>query len=1032
MNEKRWVATLMVDVVGSTELTNRIGAEDTFSVMQDILRDIVDSVRGADGYPVDFAGDSMFAIFGAPKAVENAALVACKTAFDILEKVRGRKADFAARYGVSPDIRIGIGGGEVLIGGLGIDEQIKLNALGSAVNLAARLQSIAEPGQVFCSEEVHHEIEGFADTQKVGAFELKGFPDPVVAFRLTDIFAAKTSLEARIFRGGHDYVGREEKIAEFRTWLADDGAQAQVRLVHGPAGIGKSRFIHQALKHPEHQHPNIFVNCSVTTRDEPFAAIADIVRAHVARRGQDPSADMNAMLADLSQNDRQISGKTIALLQRRLRHVVENDAVDIRRDLGFLFHAIATRTNTRIVFEDIHWLDAQSAEILGEFLEMAERHDKIVLISRFRDDFAWSTTLVPNALELRPLSQGNILSLVQQSFPDFEDLEPLSATIYEKSEGNPLFAEEILRHIKARLTEPGRNPAAIVPAIRTIGTLQNLIFARFDLLPDGLKTSLKFAAIIDRYINHDYLSAQMGSAEDADQVLETAASQGLIEHDAKTQRYRFSHALIRDAIIGSLPRDHKKALHLQAARIIKEVSGDDTDVNAVLAFHFDQAGDVEPALEHYYAAAQSALDVYALPTCDKFMDRCAELIEDLPTELPPDVLAEALLIWCRCLDIYGNFSKIISIVTTYRAQLDRSTNIVARTICMSLYGKAQCVGGQIEASLQIIEEAEQIAVEAGDTYAAAHVKTIKLWTLIDHPRDYQREIGEILDEVGEVARATDDDHLTQTVLHMTALRYRVLGDMKNMDATVESLLAFGRARKRNWALAYAKWTEAISHHLKGQLDAAQSASYESIEYTVPGTVDWQAAHFFIDAARSLSGDRTIRPEIFEAQHQKCLEFGDKVFATPAGQQVAVAMILDGHMRRGWARLQQAGDFALEAGHKASIYRHFLGEAEFLLTLAGLLPSDQPRPRMHPLDLLKAISLRIGAVKRAEQLYQRYFEFRQIPSGFFDADAHLGLAVIAQSRKQDAEAEEHFAAAASIYQQQDFAPGLAKVDRLRKR
>ncbi len=1032
MNEKRWVSTLMVDIVGSTELVNKIGSEDTFKVVQGLLRDVVETIKAFEGYPVDFAGDSVFAIFGAPIAVENASVAACETAFKIMHDVERKVQSIHEKYDVSPGLRVGIGGGEVLIASLDVTEQIKLNALGPAVNLAARLQGAANPGEIYCSEEVFHEVDGFAHAIKVGSFDFKGFDKPVTAYCLKDIYGDKTSLESRKSRGAQDYVGREDEIANFQNWLLDPAPQSNAMLICGPAGIGKSRFIQQALEGSGEVQNTVFVNCSVAGKNAPFAALAQIVRVYTSGSGGHQDGEFASRIRNLTTGGQTVSEKTIALLLEEKREIKDNDAINIRRDLAFLFDKIATQSNTRIILEDIHWLDQQSAELIRSFLTSRRQHDKIIFTSRYHDDFDWCEKVFPNPLRLVPLAQENIDVMFRQMLPDLEETEELRTTVYQRSEGNPLFAEEILRHIKLRLEQSEGAPKDLVPSVQQSGSLQNLIFARFDLLAHDIKTSLKFAAVIDRKITVAYLEAFSGSKQAAQQVIAHGVGRGLVEFSPEAEEYQFAHALVRDAILGSLPREQKQALHSRAAQVIKGCASSDADINGPLAFHHQQAGEIPQAMEYLFGAACCALDVYALATCDKLMEQYAELADGLGPELEPDRLAEALFVWCRCLDIFGNFKKLVLVVQKYSTHLEKSSNVFARTVSNALYGKAMCIGGQIEASLPIIENAEQDARASGDAFALAHVKSLKLWTLIDHPTDYQDIIGQLLAEVNAAAEVHDDDHLRQVGMHMAILRHRVLGDMKKMDIEIQRLIDFGTAHDNKWALAYAKWSGAISAHIKGDLDLATKEATETLSFAIPGTVDWQAAQFFLTAAHSMSGKSDVDVDQFEAQYQKCLDFGDHVFASPVGQQAAVRLILDGQLRAGWARLSQASQFVYAAGHKGSIYRQHLATGEFLLTLAGLLPSKTTRPKMGPLDIVKAISLRISAVKRAEEQFQQYFAFRQGEAGFFDADAYLGLGLIAKSRKQSELADTHFAAAAAIYAQQDYAPGLEKVEGLRTR
>jgi len=244
--EKRWVASLMLDLVGSTGMTETLGAERAFSLIEDVLNMAVETIEAHGGHFIEYAGDSVFALFGAPVAVENATLSAGRAALNILDRLAARNADLAASHGVEPRVRIGLAAGEVLISDLRFSGQQRINALGSAVNLAARLQSVATPNEVWCSEAVAEELAGLAVIEERGSYRLNGFETPQRLFRLHRVNSTDDSLDIRMARTSGLFVGRAEPLARLAGWMCGDREEAAALWVSGPAGIGKSRLVRQA------------------------------------------------------------------------------------------------------------------------------------------------------------------------------------------------------------------------------------------------------------------------------------------------------------------------------------------------------------------------------------------------------------------------------------------------------------------------------------------------------------------------------------------------------------------------------------------------------------------------------------------------------------------------------------------------------------------------------------------------------------------------------------------------------------------
>ncbi|MEL7090005.1 MAG: adenylate/guanylate cyclase domain-containing protein, partial [Planctomycetota bacterium] len=206
---RRWTAVLFTDMANYSEVTDRIGAEHAYQLMARVVEIAVNSVERFGGKPLSFAGDSILASFGAPEALEDAALMACRASLDFLDQIAEACGKLEHEFGIRPAFRVGISGGMVVVGRLGMTEKMDLNIMGAPVNEAARLEAMAPPGGVLISGAVAGQAAGWLDLEDLGTHNLKGFSAPAEVFRLKGLHDMEARFDAARRRGLVDMVGRQ-------------------------------------------------------------------------------------------------------------------------------------------------------------------------------------------------------------------------------------------------------------------------------------------------------------------------------------------------------------------------------------------------------------------------------------------------------------------------------------------------------------------------------------------------------------------------------------------------------------------------------------------------------------------------------------------------------------------------------------------------------------------------------------------------------------------------------------------------------
>jgi class 3 adenylate cyclase len=276
--ERRQVTALFADMVGFTAISERLGEEGTYALIQPIYELMAGAVKEQGGSVKDFTGDGIMALFGVPVALEDGPLRACRAALLIHERLSAAVPAIEAKHGVRPQMRIGINTGLAVVTQIRADSA-NMTALGDTVNLASRLQILAEPGTALLSEATQRLVQGLVETSSAGTHTIKGKAEPQKVYRLNSIKERATRFEAAVGRGLSVYVGRERELDILERGLADARSQLQVIDVMAEPGMGKSRLLHEFRQRVGKENAFILSgSCSPDGQQTPFLPFIEVVR----------------------------------------------------------------------------------------------------------------------------------------------------------------------------------------------------------------------------------------------------------------------------------------------------------------------------------------------------------------------------------------------------------------------------------------------------------------------------------------------------------------------------------------------------------------------------------------------------------------------------------------------------------------------------------------------------------------------------------------------------------------------------------
>jgi class 3 adenylate cyclase len=635
--EYKQVTVLFADVVHSMDIASAVGAERLREIMAGLVDRAAGVVKRYGGTVDKFTGDGIMAVFGAPVALEDHALRACRAALEIQSGVTELADEVSHRDGVQLQLRIGLNSGQVIAGEIG-SGGAGYTAIGEQVGMAQRMESVAPPGGAMLSASTARLVEGDAVLGDPELVHVKGTDQPVAAQRLlgvSDRVHPAAAAESAL-------VGRRWEMAAVEGLLerAIEGHGAVVTVVGSP-GIGKSRLVREVAAIAATQGVEVFsAFCESHARDIPFQVVSRLLRAATDVRGLDgPAARdrVRSRVPDADPEDLLLFDDLLGIADPEVE-LPKIDPDARRRRLTALVNtaSLARQSPAVYVIEDAHWIDEVSESMLTEFLTVIPQTPSLVLVT-YRPEYEGALTRVHGAqtIALGPLSDPETAALVSGLLGPDSSVGGLATMIVGRAAGNPFFAEEMVRELAERGVLRGNRSAYVstvgAAEVSVPATVQATIAARIDRLDPAAKRTLSAAAVIGSKFSRDLLET-LG----IDPVLDDLVGGELIDQTRFTRQpeYVFHHPLIRTVAYEAQLKSDRAELHRRLAAAIEARSPAPAEENAALiAEHLEAAGDLHAAYRWHMRAATWATnrDINAAWLS---WERATTLADALPADNP--------------------------------------------------------------------------------------------------------------------------------------------------------------------------------------------------------------------------------------------------------------------------------------------------------------------------------------------------------------------------------------------------------------
>jgi class 3 adenylate cyclase/predicted ATPase len=641
--ERRQLTVMFCDLVGSTPLSTRFDPEDLREIVGAYHRCVADTVARFGGFVAKYMGDGVLIYFGYPEAHEDDPERAARAGLAVIHAV-GRLATEEPL-----NVRIGIASGLVVVGDLiGAGAAQERGVVGETPNLAARLQALARPGTLVVADGTRRQIGTLFEIEDLGPQPLAGFAEPQRVWRVVGESGVVSRFEA-LRSGTTPLIGRDEELdLLLRRWQQAKSGEGRVVLVSGEPGIGKSRLTaalsqrietepHTRLRYfcsPHHQDSALYPfigqleRAAGFTRDDTNATKLDKLEALLGDGAEPGDLSLIAEMLSFSGGERfppldvspqRKKERTLAALPRQLQ-------------------ALARRQPVLMIFEDLHWIDPTSREVLDLTVEEITELP-VLLVATYRPEFQppWVGQSQVTVIALNRLGRNEGATLVHRLAGNLGALPPdVVDEIVERTDGVPLFVEELTKAVVEAGADRGYVSISAVPAssLAVPATLHASLLGRLDRLGPAAKNVAQVGAVIGRDFSHELLAAAVPLTEpELQEALRRLVEAGLVFQRGAppAAEYLFKHALVQETAYSTLLRGPRQALHRRIAEALEQRFLDFVETRPeIVAHHYGEAAIADKAIAYWHRAGKLSAAKSAVTEAIAQLRRGLSLLDGLP------------------------------------------------------------------------------------------------------------------------------------------------------------------------------------------------------------------------------------------------------------------------------------------------------------------------------------------------------------------------------------------------------------------
>jgi len=860
--ERKQVTVMFCDMEGFTPLSEMLGIEDAYSIIDQVYEILIHKVHDYEGTVNEMTGDGIMALFGAPVALEDAPQRAIRSSLAIHREMAKFSDQLRQEKKDIPPIkmRIGIHTGPVVVGTVGNDLRVEFKAVGDTVNLASRMEGQAQPGTTYITEDTFKLTEGLFRFEGLGQRVIKGKEEPVNVYRAIAPSTRRTRFDVSAERGLTPFAGRERELELLLDGLERSKAgRGQAFSIMSEAGVGKSRLLYEFRKAVASEDVTFLEGrCLSYSRAVAYHPVIDILKANFDIHEGDGDFEIREKI----KRGLKISGadeastlpfllELLAVKDSGIDQIPMSPEVKKNRIIEALKRIVLKRSEIRpliMAYEDLHWIDKSSEDQLKHLLESIPGA-RVLLIFTYRPEFVhtWGAKSYHSQVMLNRLSNRESLMMVSHLLATQELDKELEEFILEKTEGVPFFIEELIKSLKdLKIIERENNRYRITRDIKEVtipATVQDVIMARVDSLPQEMKSLLQTLSAVGRESSYDLIKRVTGLTEQKllSHLSALKDSELLYERGIYPQStYIFKHALTQDVAYDSVLLKRRKEIHEGIGRAMEAQYPDRLEEHyELLAYHYGHSANADKAVQYLDLANQKAAKLKAMEEAKAYFDEAMALLDTLPeTEENRHWRISLLVSQGETFMLLLKIPEYYDLLTRYEPTASVLGNPELLGAFYSRLGQCEFSFGHYDNAIHTLGKAAELAEVSGNVEEAGYAYVFRAFSHFDRG-DYDRVL------------ALKEDVL-RTMEHQFNLRFHTY--------------ALSLASRAHACLG--RWDEAVEEGQKA-LSVAEEFSDNSL-------ISWSASNLSI--SYTLRGDLARAVECGELAAEKAPTPVDKAFA----------------------------------------------------------------------------------------------------------------------------------------------------------
>lgn len=830
--ERKYLTVLCVDLQRSTDLISDLDPEEAITRLEPALVAMRTAVRRNRGIVSKEGGDGLIALFGAPHADDNHALMACHAAVELVRRIK-------LLNDPGLHVRVGLHSGYVVAHIIEADLSSIYEAGGPAVHLVKRFESAAQAGQILVSESCQSLSAGLVTFKRLPPRRMEGFPAPVPCYELVEI-SGLTRWRARSTKGLSSFVGRAEETSLLERAAGEARSSGQIVALVGTAGVGKSRVAHEFAEGLRQQDWQVIeAECNPLEQNVSFSLLKKLLQA-VLRAGESSPAQVTATAEAASAHadlwpvalsavlDQPVTDPRWNTMEPLLRRRVIIEAAR-----NAIAGTIAARP-TLLLLEDLHWIDSQSEAAIEDLMSLAADNPILMLLTwRTEDSPGWLAKLDVRRIWLRSLDTDSANALLDSLLGKEKGLAPLKSRILRHTGQIPLFIEEVVRQLIDRgVTGPDAGRFAETAqweALEIPPTVQGVIASRIDRLPKEDKALLQLASVVGPRVSPRLLATITGMPPA--QLQGRLWSLEILDFLSEAQPdYLFAHDLVREVAYDSILRSQREVLHRRILTALEASGANGEDIAESLCHHAARAQEWGKADRYGYLAARKAVARSAFRDATEYFQIAIDAVDKQPESTLREQRAIDLRIEARLA-----FLSLGSIEEWFKLGRDgegraekigdeqrRLASIVIRAAALNFYGTPY-------EALSTGEEAVALAkrLDSGGWLALAEYGLGQSHFLAGRFRESERWLGQASERLKKapenVPPGTTGSSLLVLCQMMRAMSCSWLGEFDEAERCSLTANELATSSNRPYDLVAANYGRGVVRMLRGHVDEAETA-----------------------------------------------------------------------------------------------------------------------------------------------------------------------------------------------------------------